>query len=516
MNARTCLLCGKTLSRIWVGAGEDFCSREHRNQYRLRRGMDRLQEANKVASLMRRRENPKAIPTLEYEGNSEVRMADASQIGFSAHRLSSILPATRWEPSVEIPKACGWIERYRTFIPDAEPRDSGTLRHPAPRLILNASTRRIDPPGANYRERIRQPRRLKSSGRTGQTLRVSAGAGFRLPAMRSRALHISAHTPAIQCPEQPRAGTVGSLDCSAAYTMLTVFFSAPNLVTPPSPVPVRSAALVLRGAIQFGKTLVPAKTAPATRASGERWTDSVEAMPRPIPHTGPSLPPPKFVFTPQRGTGGEPVPHLVHVPLMPQDMAFGYIPAIVMTPALIPPEPRASVQEQFDSGLEKWTGGVGDWVLDAAGARTGSLALLAPTLDQCDYELEFLARIEHRSLTWVFRAASLTEYYLATISATPAGGYEFTRGSVIRGAREIAVSTALHMAINRKNAITVRLRAVGDDFTVSLDGQDIDTWTDSRLPIGGIGFIGAPDDRARIYWVRLSPAGRPAKEYPKR
>src|ERR1051325_6875089 len=61
MNPRTLLLCGKSLSRIWVGAGEDFCSREHRNQYRLRRGMDRLLEANKVASLARKRETPKLM-----------------------------------------------------------------------------------------------------------------------------------------------------------------------------------------------------------------------------------------------------------------------------------------------------------------------------------------------------------------------------------------------------------------------------------------------------------------------
>ena len=44
-----------------VGTDGDFCSREHRNQFRLRKGMDRLQEANKVASLMRRRENPRQM-----------------------------------------------------------------------------------------------------------------------------------------------------------------------------------------------------------------------------------------------------------------------------------------------------------------------------------------------------------------------------------------------------------------------------------------------------------------------
>src|SRR5690348_3207790 len=59
MSTKTCQLCGKALGRRGDG---DFCSSEHRNQFRLRRGMDRLEEANKVASLMRRRENPRAIP----------------------------------------------------------------------------------------------------------------------------------------------------------------------------------------------------------------------------------------------------------------------------------------------------------------------------------------------------------------------------------------------------------------------------------------------------------------------
>ena len=64
MSGRVCLFCGKPLSRIRVGGGEDFCSREHRNHYRLRRGMDQLQEANQMSSLMRRRENPKPLATM--------------------------------------------------------------------------------------------------------------------------------------------------------------------------------------------------------------------------------------------------------------------------------------------------------------------------------------------------------------------------------------------------------------------------------------------------------------------
>src|SRR5580658_6933428 len=71
MNGRTCQFCGKALSRFTVGSGGDFCSREHRNQFRLRLGMDRLMEANKVASLMRRRENAKIIPAAELMRDSK-------------------------------------------------------------------------------------------------------------------------------------------------------------------------------------------------------------------------------------------------------------------------------------------------------------------------------------------------------------------------------------------------------------------------------------------------------------
>src|SRR5438309_4746583 len=80
MAAKTCLLCGKALSRIWAGSGEDFCSREHRNQYRLRRGMDRLTEANKISSVMRRRELPRPLTQPFGSSAGEPRMPDSPGI----------------------------------------------------------------------------------------------------------------------------------------------------------------------------------------------------------------------------------------------------------------------------------------------------------------------------------------------------------------------------------------------------------------------------------------------------
>src|ERR1700761_7442155 len=80
MTGRICQLCGKPLSRFTVGSGGDFCSREHRNQFRLRLGMDRLMEANKVANLMRRRENAKTIPAAQLARDFKVSPRVASVV----------------------------------------------------------------------------------------------------------------------------------------------------------------------------------------------------------------------------------------------------------------------------------------------------------------------------------------------------------------------------------------------------------------------------------------------------
>jgi hypothetical protein len=516
MNARTCLLCGKPLSRIWVGAGEDFCSREHRNQYRLRRGMDRLQEANKVANLMRRRENPKPIPAPEPTGDINARLADSSQIRFSPRSFTSVLPTSKWVPPVRIPGGRSWISRYPSGTSQSEPRHAGLPRHAAARLIFKKERRRITEPGANYLERIRQPRPLPADLHGGDALKVSAGAGFRVSKARAQALRLNTHRPSMRWPDQVRPGELPWVDSFTDYSVPRIRFRPPELQTPESPRSTRAAAMAYKGAIDFGKRLIACDTDPAARACGELWTNWDSAMPRPIRHSGQHIVQPQFVALPQQSAAGAPTPHLVLVPILPEDRAFNYIPAIVVSPARLSGVPLEKLEEQFDAGLTRWTGGIGDWILDPAGARTGSLAIFTPTIDKRDYEFEFLARIDHQSVNWVFRAADLNDYYLASIILMPDGSYQFKRGCVMGDAREFADPITLQMPLNRKNAVTIKLHAVGTEFSVSLDGQVIDTWSDNLLSTGGIGFVGAPDDRARIYWVRLTPAGSPGKEYSRR
>ncbi len=171
------------------------------------------------------------------------------------------------------------------------------------------------------------------------------------------------------------------------------------------------------------------------------------------------------------------------------------------------------LEEHFASGCGNWVGDVSDWKLDAAGARTGSLALFAPSIELIDYEMEFLVRVEKAGITWVFRAAELSEYYRAVLRVNPKGGYLFERTAVIGGVAEPVVSKPVTVSSNARTALAVRTVVKGKDFAVFLEGQAVDKWSDDRLPLGGVGFGSSPEDRARLYWMRLtySPALKDGK-----
>jgi hypothetical protein len=196
----------------------------------------------------------------------------------------------------------------------------------------------------------------------------------------------------------------------------------------------------------------------------------------------------------------------------PAVSATGDVPvAAVAAPAEV-----IRLEEHFGSGWGNWEGGTQDWLVDVAGVRTGSLALFLPTLELVDYELEFLARIDTKSLTWVVRATDLQEYMRCTLTAIPGGELEFSRAVVRAGATEDAVIAPVRIPGKPRAAMTVRTRVTGDTFAVTVDGKDMDTWQEDRLYCGGIGFMGASDDRARLYWVRISSTELIGKEHQKK
>jgi hypothetical protein len=282
------------------------------------------------------------------------------------------------------------------------------------------------------------------------------------------------------------------------------------------------------GAIGCAASSAQPGTPPAPRQGEANWNcgEAIDALDRRTSLATPSgFSEPRqihmFVSRP-RAVSGSAESQGAIVPFVPQDSTLMRTPFVLHgtvagsmggSPAKTAAGGPVKFEENFAAGWSDWAGGVDQWKLDVAGVRTGPLALYTPSLPLRDYELEFLTRIENRSVTWVFRAGNFDEYYMATVSVSAAGNWEFTRRVMTADGEQSAHTVPVPKGPGAKKSFSVRTRVEGSEFSVAVDGDIVDRWMDGRFPAGGIGFIGALDDRARLYWVRLSTAGTSGKEH---
>jgi hypothetical protein len=494
--------------------------------------MDRLQEANQVASLMRRRETPKAITSVHEPATGVARHCDGSAAPICARENALRIPASRWRFTARVPdsrEAFPW----RPPLAAAQPQAFEMLRGVPPRVVDGMRAPRIAPPGANYLARAKKPRDYHVLPLVGAALRVSCSAGFRLPPIRSQSLAGPNPRPAaLLWPDQLQAGMLPRMDFAIPSKTLSVGIPLQPMRTPRGADSRLAVALVIPCVRNVARREPRCENTPEPKCWGSQWKEPEGVVIIRMPYRWDGPAPAGFSELPrdvQRGLGD---PRVALVPIAPQEGTVGPMAAHGPTPVprsapahRPPPEPTAPpapqrvakslIEENFIGGWHNWTAGVKDWRVDAAGAHSGSLALFKPSMEMSDYEIEFLARIEKRSVLWVFRASALEDYYLASVRPASGGGFEFTRRVVTGGVPEAAVTAPVKRLEGAHPSFTVKMRISGSRFAVWIDGQSIDRWTDDRLPSGGVGFSGTPDDRARIYWLRLSPLGDAVKESPK-
>lgn len=162
------------------------------------------------------------------------------------------------------------------------------------------------------------------------------------------------------------------------------------------------------------------------------------------------------------------------------------------------------IEDDFSRGADLWVGDTTEWNLDAAGARPAGLALFRPSLGMSEYEFEFLARIESKAVTCIFRALNPSNYQKVTIRRSASGEHELRRSVVIGGVEEGATVVSITGLPAKQSALTVKVRARRSDFSILVEGQTVTRWTDGRLTAGGAGFTAGRGERARIYCVRLT------------
>ncbi|MBZ5608028.1 MAG: hypothetical protein LAP38_07220 [Acidobacteriia bacterium] len=170
-----------------------------------------------------------------------------------------------------------------------------------------------------------------------------------------------------------------------------------------------------------------------------------------------------------------------------------------------------AVTDDFRSGLDAWDSRsnlTSSWSYDAAGfVRPGPLAILKTTTDLTDYHFEFLGEIDRKGMGSVFRARDLDNYYALKFTEAKAGPLpvvKIVRYTVINGKEVSRVEKPLPLTVRADMLYRVMVDAHGNDFTIMVQGQVVDFFSDSRLRRGGIGFFCDRGEKARLRWVEVS------------
>jgi hypothetical protein len=169
-----------------------------------------------------------------------------------------------------------------------------------------------------------------------------------------------------------------------------------------------------------------------------------------------------------------------------------------------------ALDEDFRSGLDDWTsrGGTTEWAFDATGfVRPGPLALYRPSVELTDYQLQFLGMIDKKALSWVVRAADFDDYYvvkLVVLKPGPVPTIGVTRYAVIHGVAQDRSDTTAFINAREDMLYRVHMDIHSDTFTLTVQGQMVDSWTEPRLRKGGVGFFTARGEASRLRWVQVT------------
>ena len=172
----------------------------------------------------------------------------------------------------------------------------------------------------------------------------------------------------------------------------------------------------------------------------------------------------------------------------------------------------ASWSDSFRGGMEAWGAGAKSWApgwtRSADGyVQPGSLAIFHPTVNYTDYKLEFFGQIERKSMDWVVRARDARNYYAMKFTVVQPGLRPYiamVHYAVVGGKRGRYSETPLGVMVHKGRPMQVMVDVHGNRFTASVDGEEVESWSDNALSSGGVGFFADAGEKARLYWMKVS------------
>jgi hypothetical protein len=154
----------------------------------------------------------------------------------------------------------------------------------------------------------------------------------------------------------------------------------------------------------------------------------------------------------------------------------------------------------------------GGWVREStSGADSGAkqarqLILYQPSLNAANGKLEFTWKVDAPGVGWIFRATDVANYYavrIKVLSHAPSLKLSVEHFTVHLG-NEGSHSEKVLLFPRNDPALRVRMDVAGPSFTLYLQGNAVDYWTDTRLTSGGFGFYEEWHQAAEVRSVRMS------------
>jgi hypothetical protein len=174
---------------------------------------------------------------------------------------------------------------------------------------------------------------------------------------------------------------------------------------------------------------------------------------------------------------------------------------------------RAAVglDENFRHGLDSWQaidGSTAEWSFDQAGfVVPGRVALYKPSMTLKDYEMQFLGAVDQKSLSWVVRAVDFQNFYVVKLNVLrkgPVPKLSVTRYAVINGKSVDREDPPVAIDTQLDSFYRIGMTVEGDNFSLVIQGRQIDSWKEPRLKHGGVGFFTDRGEQSRIGWVQIT------------
>jgi hypothetical protein len=172
---------------------------------------------------------------------------------------------------------------------------------------------------------------------------------------------------------------------------------------------------------------------------------------------------------------------------------------------------RVDLFDDFSQGLDDWQSGknlASAWSYDQNGfVNPGALSLFEPSMHLTNYDLDAVLQIESKGVGLVFRAASSRTYQAVQLllegsEAMPSLTVE--RYAMIAGHVSRVVRKPYPQQFRSDTLYRVHAEVRGNAFSLYVQGNLMDYWSDTRLTAGGVGLFCSRGEHGRVVWVRVS------------